>query len=170
MKVSAKAAASGSGNGGNALSPGEDAKPFPLWPVIIGIAALLIVGVAAYFILRAIKQANKGFVGQIVIEIRDENTGEKTSPQYKKLTSFKGKFNLHQLLQLAPELTETEKILFLPGKNDRIILKNQSSAIVEKSGRAQDATNGMELKSGDRLRVSLQQADKTEIEILELLI
>jgi len=161
VKVSAKAATSGSGNSGNALSPGEDAKPFPLWPVIIGIAALLIVGVAAYFILRAIKQANKGFVGQIVIEIRDENTGEKTSPQYKKLTSFKGKFNLHQLLQLAPELKETEKILFMPGKNDRIILKNQSSAVVEKSGRAQDATNGMELKNGDRLRVSLQQADKT---------
>ncbi|MGG3283766.1 vWA domain-containing protein [Paenibacillus solani] len=160
-KVSAKAAASGSGNSGNALSPGEDAKPFPLWPVIIGIAALLTVGVAAYFILRAIKQANKGFVGQIVIEIRDENTGEKTSPQYKKLTSFKGKFKLHQLLQLAPELKETEKILFMPGKNDRIILKNQSSAVVEKSGRAQDATNGMELKNGDRLRVSLQQADKT---------
>lgn len=161
VKVSAKAAAAGSGNSGNALSPGEDAKPFPLWPVIIGIAALLIVGVAAYFILRAIKQANKGFVGQIVIEIKDENTGEKTSPQYKKLTSFKGKFNLHQLLQLAPELKETEKILFMPGKNDRIILKNQSSAVVEKSGRAQDATNGMELKNGDRLRVSLQQADKT---------
>ncbi|MHA2856511.1 vWA domain-containing protein [Paenibacillus lautus] len=161
VKISAKAAASGSGNGGKEMTEGEDAKPFPLWPVIIGIAALLIVGAAAYFILGAIKKANKGFVGQIVIEIRDENTGEKTSPQYKKLTSFKGKFNLHQLLQLAPELKETEKILFMPGKNDRIILKNLSSAVIEKSGRALDATNGTELKNGDRLRVSLQQADKT---------
>lgn len=161
VKVSAKGAAAGSGNSGNELSAGEDAKPFPLRSVLIGIAALLIALAAAYFVLRAVKQANKGFVGQIVIEIRDENTGEKTSPQYKKLTSFKGKFNLHQLLQLAPELKETEKILFFPGKNDRIILKNQSSAVVEKSGRAQDAANGMELKNGDRLRVSLQQADKT---------
>ncbi|MBT2763959.1 vWA domain-containing protein [Paenibacillus sp. ISL-20] len=161
VKVSAKAAASGSGNGGKEMTAGEDAKPFPLWPVIIGIAALLIVGAAAYFILGAIKKANKGFVGQIVIEIRDENTGEKTFPQYKKLASFKGKFNLHQLLQLAPELKETEKILFMPGKNDRIILKNNSSAVIEKSGRALDATNGTELKNGDRLRVSLQQADKT---------
>lgn len=161
VKISAKAAASGSGNGGKEMTAGEDAKPFPLWPVIIGIAALLIVGAAAYFILGAIKKANKGFVGQIVIEVRDENTGEKTSPQYKKLTSFKGRFNLHQLLQLAPELKETEKILFMPGKNDRIILKNLSSAVIEKSGRALDATNGTELKNGDRLRVSLQQADKT---------
>lgn len=161
VKISAKAAAAGSGSGGKEMTAGEDAKPFPLWPVIIGIAALLIVGAAAYFILGAIKKANKGFVGQIVIEIRDENTGEKTFPQYKKLTSFKGKFNLHQLLQLAPELKETEKILFMPGKNDRIILKNNSSAVIEKSGRALDASNGTELKNGDRLRVSLQQADKT---------
>lgn len=161
VKISAKAAAAGSGSGGKEMTAGEDAKPFPLWPVIIGIAALLIVGAAAYFILGAIKKANKGFVGQIVIEIRDENTGEKTSPQYKKLTSFRGKFNMHQLLQLAPELKETEKILFMPGKNDRIILKNNSSAVIEKSGRALDASNGTELKNGDRLRVSLQQADKT---------
>ncbi|MGG4105059.1 vWA domain-containing protein [Paenibacillus lautus] len=161
VKISAKAAASGSGSGGKEMTAGEETKPFPLWPVIIGIAALLIFGAAAYFILGAIKKANKGFVGQIVIEIRDENTGEKTFPQYKKLASFKGKFNLHQLLQLAPELKETEKILFMPGKNDRIILKNNSSAVIEKSGRALDATNGTELKNGDRLRVSLQQADKT---------
>ncbi|RAR42604.1 VWA domain-containing protein [Paenibacillus sp. MDMC362] len=161
VKISAKAAAADSGSGGKEMTAGEDAKPFPLWPVIIGIAALLMVGAAAYFILGAIKKANKGFVGQIVIEIRDENTGEKTFPQYKKLTSFKGKFNLHQLLQLAPELKETEKILFMPGKNDRIILKNNSSAVIEKSGRALDASNGTELKNGDRLRVSLQQADKT---------
>ncbi|WP_339268279.1 vWA domain-containing protein [Paenibacillus sp. FSL W8-0187] len=161
VKISAKAAASGSGSGGKEMTAGEETKPFPIWPVIIGIAALLIVGAAAYFILGAIKKANKGFVGQIVIEIRDENTGEKTFPQYKKLASFKGKFNLHQLLQLAPELKETEKILFMPGKNDRIILKNNSSAVIEKSGRALDATNGTELKNGDRLRVSLQQADKT---------
>lgn len=161
VKISAKAAAAGSGSGGKEMTAGEDAKPFPLWPVIIGIAALLIVGAAAYFILGAMKKANKGFVGQIVIEIRDENTGEKTFPQYKKLTSFKGKFNLHQLLQLAPELKETEKILFMPGKNDRMILKNNSSAVIEKSGRALDASNGTELKNGDRLRVSLQQADKT---------
>ncbi|MEX3618777.1 vWA domain-containing protein [Paenibacillus glucanolyticus] len=161
VKISAKAAAAGSGSGGNELTAGDEEKPFPLWPVIIGIAALLIVGAGAYFILGAIKKANKGFVGQIVIEIRDENTGEKTFPQYKKLTSFKGKFNLHQLLQLAPELKETEKILFTPGKNDRIMLRNNSSAVIEKSGRALDATKGTELKNGDRLRVSLQQADKT---------
>ncbi len=116
---------------------------------------------AAYFVLRLLKQANRGFVGQLVIEIRDENTGDKTSPQYKKLSAFKGKLLLHQLLQLAPELKETEKVIFKPGSNDRIVLQNGSSCTIEKSGRAIDATRPLEMKSGDRITVSLKQVDKT---------
>ncbi|GAE08589.1 hypothetical protein JCM10914_4894 [Paenibacillus sp. JCM 10914] len=52
-------------------------------------------------------------------------------------------------------------MVFRPGKNDRIILTNHSSAVVEKSGRALDAAKGTELKNGDRIRVALQQTDKT---------
>ncbi|GAF09803.1 hypothetical protein JCM16418_3959 [Paenibacillus pini JCM 16418] len=110
-------------------------KPFPIWLVVGGIVALLVLAAAAYYILGAVKKANRGFVGQMVIEIRDENTGEKTYPQYKKLGAFRGKFNLHQLLQLAPELKDTEKVIFNPGKNDRIVLKNTSACTIEKSGR-----------------------------------
>lgn len=158
VKISAKTG----GAGTTSAEPGTaDDKPFPIWPVIIGIIAVLIVGAAAYFILGTVKKATRGFVGQLIIEIRDENTGEKTHPQYKKLTAFKGKFNLHQLLQLAPELKETEKVIFTPSKNDRILLKNISALTVEKSGRTVDASSGLELKSTDRLTVSLNNIDKT---------
>ncbi|MFD0716417.1 hypothetical protein [Paenibacillus sp. GCM10027626] len=111
--------------------------------------------------LRLLKQANRGFVGQLVIEIRDENTGDKTSPQYKKLSAFKGKLLLHQLLQLAPELKETDKVVFKPGSNDRIVLHNGSTCTVEKSGRAVNASRELEMKSGDRITVTLAQVDKT---------
>ncbi|NIK78262.1 Mg-chelatase subunit ChlD [Paenibacillus castaneae] len=143
------------------VQPAKEKKPFPLVPVIVGVLVLAALLAAAYYVLRMLKQANRGFVGQLVIEIRDENTGDKTSPQYKKLTAFKGKFNLHQLLQLAPELKETDAIIFKPGSNDRILLKNGSASTIEKSGRAVDATREYELKSGDRITVSLQQIDKT---------
>lgn len=139
----------------------EKKESFPILPVVFGVIALAAVLVAAYFILAAVKKANKGFVGQMVIEIRDENTGEKTHPQYKKLNGFKGKVTLHQLLQLAPELKETEKILFIPSKNDRILIKNGSTVNIEKSGRVIDASNGYELKGGDRITLSLQSVDKT---------
>ncbi|GGD59330.1 vWA domain-containing protein [Paenibacillus nasutitermitis] len=140
---------------------GNDKKPFPVVPVILGVAGLAVLLVAAYYVLKLLKQANRGFVGQLVIEIRDENTGDKTSPQYKKLSAFKGKLLLHQLLQLAPELKETDKVVFKPGSNDRIVLHNGSTCTVEKSGRAVDASRDLEMKSGDRITVTLAQVDKT---------
>ncbi len=159
--VTISAKGSGAGSAQTPAAGKEEKKPFPIWPVVIGVVALAALAAAAYFILGAVRKANKGFVGQMVVEIRDENTGEKTYPQYKKLTVFKGKFNLHQLLQLAPELKETDKVIFTPGKNDRLMLKNGSACTIEKSGRAVDAARGAELKSGDRLSVSLPQVDKT---------
>ncbi|AJS60964.1 VWA domain-containing protein [Paenibacillus sp. IHBB 10380] len=160
VKISAKA---GGASTSNPLTGSDvpDKKSSPLLPIIIGVIALAVIAAAAYFILTAMRKANRGFVGQLVVEIRDENTGEKTYPQYKKLTAFKGKFNLHQVLQLAPELKETDKIMFVPGKNDRILLKNGSTVNIEKSGRVTDATQGLELKSGDRITIPLQSVDKT---------
>ncbi|SFE76302.1 von Willebrand factor type A domain-containing protein [Paenibacillus algorifonticola] len=158
VKISAKGGASASTGTGAAA---ESDKPFPLIPVIIGALGLIALLVAAYFIMRYLKQARRGFVGQMVIEIRDENTGDKTFPQYKKLNAFRGKFSLHQLLQLAPELKETEKLIFVPGNSDRLVLRNGSPCTVEKSGRAVDASGGLEVKSGERLTIPLQQIDKT---------
>lgn len=159
VKVSAKPAGAGSSAQAGA-GEGDAAKPFPTWIVYAAIG-LIVLALAAGFLLAAWKKANRGFVGQMVIEIRDENTGEKTYPQYKKLTAFKGKFTIHQLLQLAPEFKETEKMVFMPGKSDRILLKNGSAGTVEKSGRAVDVSRGLEMKSGDRITVPLQQVDKT---------
>ncbi|TMV45813.1 VWA domain-containing protein [Paenibacillus mesophilus] len=140
--------------------PAEDGKPFP-WTLAIGGGVLLIVLLAALlFILSKIKQANKGFYGQIVIEIFDEDTGDRTSPQYKKLNGFKGKVKLHQLLQLAPEFAETEQIVFTPG-SDSVFVTNQSPCVLEKSGRAFDATKAKELKKNDRIKITLQSTNKS---------
>ena len=159
VKISAKPGAASSGSSTN--DQPKDESSTPVWIYIAGAVGLLAVAAAAYFIMTAVKKANRGFVGQMIIEIRDENTGEKTYPQYKKLNAFRGKFNLHQLLQLAPEMKETELIVFTPGSQDRIVLKNNSACTIEKSGRAVDASKGVELKGGDRLTVPLTNVDKT---------
>ncbi|HBU81061.1 MULTISPECIES: vWA domain-containing protein [Paenibacillus] len=152
--------AAGSGNQPT-TSAGEQDKPFPWLPVILGVIALVVVAVGGWFLMGWLKRKNRGFVGQMVIEIRDENTGDKSYPQYKKLASFRGRFHLHQLLQLDPELKETEKYVFTPSNGDRIIIRNTAGGTLEKSGRAVDASSGVELKNGDRLSIPLQQADKT---------
>ncbi|MEK4044920.1 vWA domain-containing protein [Paenibacillus sp. FSL H8-0048] len=126
---------------------------------IIGGIVLLLAAAAAFWLLRS--KANRGFVGQLVVEVLDNNTGEKTYPQYKKLSGFRGKFTLHQLLQLAPELKESEKLVFTPGTNDRLLLRSGEGITVERSGRAADTSRGLEMKSGDRVTVSLQTVDKT---------
>lgn len=161
VTISAKAASGGAVTPPSTPAAPEEEKPFPWLTAVISAIAAAVLAAAAYFIAAAVKKANRGFVGQIVIEIRDENTHEKSFPQYKKLNAFKGKFNLHQLLQLAPELKETEKVVFTPAKGDRILLRNGSAAQVEKSGRVVDASAGLELKSGDRITLPLQHIDKT---------
>ncbi|MGN7415011.1 vWA domain-containing protein [Paenibacillus sp. SAF-068] len=155
--------ASGAAGSGSqpTTSGGEQDKPFPWLPVILGAIALIVVGVGAWFLMGWLKRKNRGFVGQMIVEIRDENTGDKSYPQYKKLVSFRGRFHLHQLLQLDPELKETEKYVFTPSNGDRIIIRNTAGGTLEKSGRAVDASSGVELKNGDRLSIPLQQADKT---------
>ncbi|MED4609790.1 VWA domain-containing protein, partial [Paenibacillus validus] len=101
------------------------------------------------------RKANKGFVGQMVIEVRDEDTGERTTPQYRNLDAFKGKVTLHQLLQLAPEFAETKDLTFRPGPNDSLLLYNGSACVIEKGGRVLDAAGGKELRAGDRIRIML---------------
>lgn len=139
----------------------KDEKPFPWLYVVLGVVGLLIVILAALYIAAMMKKANKGFYGQMVIEVRDENTGERSNPQYKKLNTFKGKFNLHQILQLAPEFAETSKISFSPGKNDTIIVTNQTSCVIEIGGRAIDASKGKEIRKNDRMKITLQNVNKS---------
>lgn len=143
------------------VQPSKAEKPFP-WLLAIGclLGAILLIAVILY-ILAAMKKANKGFIGQVAIEICDEDTGSKTTPQYKKLNMFKGKVKLHQLLQLAPELAETASVILVPGKNDTIIIVNRSACTIEKAGRVLDATQGKELKKNDRIKIFLQNVNKS---------
>ncbi|UQZ34989.1 VWA domain-containing protein [Paenibacillus sp. PK3_47] len=163
LKISAKtgaAATSGAGTGGNTGEElAADSGSSKTLYFVIGGLILLIAAAVALWMLR--KKSTRGFVGQMVVEVVDGNTGEKTYPQYKKLSAFRGKFTLHQLLQLAPELKESEKLVFTPGKNDRLLLKGGEGLSVERSGRAADISRGLELKSGDRISVNLQTVDKT---------
>jgi Ca-activated chloride channel homolog len=136
-------------------SPEE--KPFPWLYVITGVIVLILLAVLAYFLLRK----KQGFSGQIVVEVKDEDTGERSNPQYKKLKGFKGKFQLHQLLGLHPELAETNQITFKPLAGDSLLLVNNSDCTVEKGGRAIDAKKGIQIKRNDRLRIVLKRVNKS---------
>jgi Ca-activated chloride channel family protein len=162
--LSAKKAGAGTSTPAPAAT-GSEAAPSStslLKGPIIWIAGLVLLLIAAaLFALSRWKKANKGFFGQMVVEIKDENTGERTSPQYRKLNAFKGRFDLHQLLQLAPEFAETKQIAFKPGPDDTVVLYNQSGCVIEKGGRVFDAVQGKQLKNNDRIKILLQNVNKS---------
>lgn len=130
-----------------------------VWVAII--AGALVLAGAVLYALSAYRKANKGFVGQLVIEVKDEDTGDRTNPQYRKLNAFKGKVTLHQLLQLAPEFAETQNIVFRPGPNDTVLLHNATPCVVEKGGRVFDAAKGKEIRANDRIKIALQNVNKS---------
>lgn len=75
VKVSAKPAGAGASAQAGA-GDGEADKPFPMW-IVYAAVGLIVLALAAGFLIAAWKKANRGFVGQMVIEIRDENTGRR---------------------------------------------------------------------------------------------
>ncbi len=139
----------------------EDEKPFPWLYLALGVIGAVFLAVIAYMLITNIREKKRGFSGQFVVEIKDEDTGERTNPQFKRLKVFKGKFRLHQLLALAPEFAETDKILFKPAAGDALLLKNDSSCIIEKGGRAIDAKKGILIKRNDRLRIVQKKVNKS---------
>jgi len=139
----------------------EKEKPFSWLYVAAGVVAALLLAALAYIVAGKIKQASRGFSGQIVVEIKDEDTGERTSPQFKKLKAFKGRFRLHQLLALSPEFAETEGIVFKPASGDTLVIVNNSDCTIEKGGRAIGAKKGIIIKRNDRLRIIPKKVNKS---------
>lgn len=139
----------------------KNEKPFPWLYVVASVLGALLIAALASLLFAKIKQAKRGFSGQIIVEIKDDNTGERTNPQYKKLKGFKGKFHMNQLLSLAPGFSETEQILFKPAAGDKLLVFNKSHCTVEKGGRAIDAKKGYEIKKNDRLRIVLKKVNKS---------
>lgn len=139
----------------------------PLFFVGIGIGALVVM-VGIILALKKFKESRKPLVGQVVLELQDQNTGKLTPPQYKKLNVFQGKVSLHALLQFTPELKGTADIMLKAGEGDKVMLINKSAYVIEKSGRIVKAENGIELKKGDRLRINM--ADCGQIVQIEYLL
>ena len=135
----------------------KEESPFSWLYAVAGVIVLILLAVFVYNKLRK----KQGFSGQIVVEVKDEDTGERSNPQYKPLKGFKGKFQLHQLLGLHPEFAETNQIIFKPHAGDSLLLINNSDCTIEKSGRAIDAKKGQQIKRNDRLRIVLKKVNKS---------
>ena len=120
-------------------------------PVVLAILLLLI----ATMVLRKKKRENENIipVGQMMIQIKDEETDNISSPQYKDLNNFKGEFSIHDLLDLNPEYEETVKILIKVVKGDNLIITNNSTYSIEVNGEEVDASKGFTLRNEQKIEI-----------------
>ncbi|WP_234124435.1 vWA domain-containing protein [Clostridium hydrogenum] len=128
--------------------------------IIVIIIVLLIALALALFIINSIKKGRRKGFGRVMLEVRDESTGEVMSPKYKLLEGYTGKFSLYEVLGLKEEFAETENLYFKFG-NECLILDNKSECIVKKSGRNIEKGENIEILNGDRIVAILNKVEKT---------
>jgi Ca-activated chloride channel homolog len=174
-------------------SPDEESQPFP-WIyaalIVLGAILLLITPIRFYSKKRRIvksghselaatpafiyptnhkRKGKHGFYGQIVIEIKDEETAELSQPQFEKLKAFKGEFSLRQLFNLSEEFTETDQINFVPLTDFALLLLNKSDCVIEMNGEPIDKEDYHRFRPNDKLRIFLKEANKSiNVQIISL--
>ncbi|NWQ39370.1 VWA domain-containing protein [Bacillus sp. EB106-08-02-XG196] len=173
------------------VSPEKEAQPFP-WTnaVLIGLGAILLVtliisrkkrkrkkqtgnrvteAVPAFTFSTSNRKGKRGFYGQIVIEIKDEETGELSQPYYEKLKAFKGEFSLRQLFKLSEEFIETDQINFVPLTDFALLLLNKSNCMIEMNREQIAEEEYLRFRPNDKLRIFLKEANKSiNIQIISL--
>jgi Ca-activated chloride channel homolog len=164
------------------IIPEKEVQPFPwTYAGLIGLAAILLVtlvlsyskkrkkvkrgksehtAVPAYTFSLSNRKRKVGFFGQIIIEIRDEETGELFEAKYKKLKGHKGEFNLPQLFKLPQEFTETDQINFIPLTDYALLIFNKSNCVIEMNGVAVE-DEYQRFRPNDTVRIVLKEANKS---------
>jgi Ca-activated chloride channel homolog len=164
-------------------SPIKESPPFP-WTyvalIVLGAIILLIpissyskkrrkvksghseLAAAPFFTFPTSKGRRKrGFYGQIVMKIKDEETGELTKPQFEKLKAFRGEFSLRELFKLPQEFTETEQINFVPLTDFALLIFNKSNCRIEMNGVEIDGEEYHRFRPNDKLLIFLKEANKS---------
>ncbi|WP_284036376.1 vWA domain-containing protein [Neobacillus sp. 114] len=142
------------------VSPSPSKNSIPWLYIAIAAAVVFLLAVPSFSYASKKKKENRGFIGQIVVEIMDEETGVSTEPKVKKLKAFKGEFHLRQLFLLDQEFSETDQITFVPITDNTLLLLNKSSCTIDMGGELIDAETGHRLRRNDKLCIHLPELHK----------
>lgn len=121
-------------------------------------AALIIIGLAVFVLMK--KRHVQGF-GRLEIHIKDENTSEVFSPQFRNLDNYNGSFTLFEVLGLKEEYAETDNIKIIFKEDDSIELVNKSGCVLQKSGRKLEESSKLVLYNRDKVTVFLNKVTKS---------
>ncbi|WHY76950.1 vWA domain-containing protein [Neobacillus sp. WH10] len=129
--------------------------------IMIAAAGAFLIAAPIFSIKAKRKRESIGFSGQIVVEIKDDVTGEWTDPKIKKLKAYKGEFCLNELFLLDPEFKETDQVTFVPITDNTLLFINKSDVQIEMGGVTIDAETGHRLRRNDKLCMRLEELNKS---------
>jgi hypothetical protein len=118
-----------------------------------GLAALLILLAAGLLIKRKIARDNISPAGQMLVKIKNEETGSTSSEEYIDISDFKGDFSVFEILRSNPEYAETSKVMLKAKDEETLILTNSSQCTIESGGKEIDASKGHLIKLNDTIEV-----------------
>ena len=130
-------------------------------PKIIGAVAVAALITIALIVLTIMKKKRIQGFGRLEIHIKDENTSEVLSPQFRNLDNYNGSFTLFEVLGLKEEYAETDNIKFIFKEDDSIELINKSGCVLQKSGRKLEESSKLVLYNRDKVTVFLNKVTKS---------
>ncbi|MGJ7919185.1 vWA domain-containing protein [Neobacillus sp. LXY-4] len=133
---------------------------FPKSPSLY-LALIVLLAFPALFYSNKKRKKNRGFNGQVIVEIKNEATGECSKQTLKEFKGLKEEFTLNQMFSLAPEFTETEKITFIPLTENALLLFNKSNLTIERNGVVIDLDTFHRFRRNEQLRIRFKDLDQS---------
>ncbi len=116
-------------------------------------AGSLIIIISALIIKKRNAEKKITAAGQMMLQVKDNETGNVSEPFYKDLDSLGHQFSIHVLLDLKPDYEDTAKILLRAVKDDRLLLINNSRFVIEFQGGPVNASKGFSIKNNDKVEI-----------------
>ena len=108
---------------------------------------------AGLLIKRKIARDNISPAGQMLVTLKDEETGSTSSDEYIDISDFKGVFSVFEILRLNPAYEETGKVMLKAKDDETLIVTNNSQCTIESGGTEIDASKGHLIKLNDTIEV-----------------
>jgi len=141
------------GKGGSITSQIKIRVWFLTYLLPAGLAALFILLAAGLLIKRKIARDNISPAGQMLVKIKNEETGSTSSDEYIDINDFKGAFSVFEILGSNPAYEETRKVMLKAKDEETLILTNNSQCTIESGGTELDASKGHLVKLNDTIEV-----------------
>lgn len=106
------------------------------------------------------KGPDRKFIGQLMVSIKDERTGNVFPPFIRRLDLYEDSVTLRQLVSELPEFKETEKIRITPGWDGNIVITNDSNCDMEKINGEINSKKRCVAKNEEKVTIKLTNIPK----------